>query len=258
MHEVAADRVPPRHVAPRVPERVVLVEEVVLALVVDEPVRVVHPVLGRREVELRAIELLIARAGRRRGVRHGARQRGHGDRERDGGAAAQPASPSDAGLTVVHRHSPLELARRRPLTRDEAFLWCFRERFLKLSCRVIERKRRLMICSDECQKTFSDARMPASLCVGGPRGGRRRARARSRCAVDLRVGSRAIARWVGSRPSLGRSRSSAGPHAARARDSRRGARRGARRRACRARRDPARRRSRRAAGGQRAGCRRSR
>ena len=245
MHEVAADRVAPGHVAPRVAERVVLVEEVVLALVVDEPVRVVHPVLGRREVELRAIELLIARAGRRRGVRHGARQRGHRDRERDGGAAAQPASPSDAGLTVVHRHSPLELARRRPLTRDEASLRCCRERFLNLSRRVIARKRRLMICSDECQKTFSDAPMPAALCVGGH--------------VAAAAGSREVA--LCRRPGSVRGLSRAGWDLARASgDQRRrqhltprrpaiaveARERGARRRACRARRDPARRRSRRA------------
>ena len=61
VHEVLADRVAPGHVAPRVPERVVLVEEVVLALVVDHPVRVVHPVLRRREMKLRAIRLAVRR-----------------------------------------------------------------------------------------------------------------------------------------------------------------------------------------------------
>ena len=48
MHEVAGYGVPPRHVPPIRPLRVVLVEKVVLALVVDEPVGIVHPVaLGR-------------------------------------------------------------------------------------------------------------------------------------------------------------------------------------------------------------------
>ncbi len=64
--QVTADGVAPGHVAPLVAVRVVLVEEVVLAVVVDEPVRVVHPVLGRRELELRAVGL--AEVGRRVGI----------------------------------------------------------------------------------------------------------------------------------------------------------------------------------------------
>ena len=48
MHEVAGDGVPPRHVSPVRSLRIVLVEKVVLALVVDESVGIVHPVaLGR-------------------------------------------------------------------------------------------------------------------------------------------------------------------------------------------------------------------
>ena len=54
VQQVAADRVAPAHMAPLPPERVVLIEEVVLALVEDEPVRVVHEVLRRREVHARA------------------------------------------------------------------------------------------------------------------------------------------------------------------------------------------------------------
>ena len=46
----------PQDMLPQVlPERVVLVEKVVDALVEDEPVGVVHPVLRRREVEGRPV-----------------------------------------------------------------------------------------------------------------------------------------------------------------------------------------------------------
>jgi hypothetical protein len=49
----------PRDVAPGVPGRVVLVEEVVLALIEDQPVRVVHPVPRRTVVELRTVRLVV-------------------------------------------------------------------------------------------------------------------------------------------------------------------------------------------------------
>src|SRR5215216_7915124 len=86
MDQVAADRVTPGHVPPLRAERVVLVEEVVLALVVDEPVRIVHPVLRRRVMKLRPERLLIARGrrggcGARASSEHSYRHdRGRGDR----------------------------------------------------------------------------------------------------------------------------------------------------------------------------------
>ena len=43
------------------PEWVVLVEQMVLALIIHEPVGIVHPVLCGREMELRPIRLLIGR-----------------------------------------------------------------------------------------------------------------------------------------------------------------------------------------------------
>src|SRR3954453_12256964 len=98
MHEITAHGVPPGHMAPRVPERVVLVEEVILAPVVDEPVGIVHPVLRRREVELRPVELLVGRGrcGARRRGRRGEAQRQHGER------GYQQAWPSAAGRTSWH------------------------------------------------------------------------------------------------------------------------------------------------------------
>src|SRR3712207_6961265 len=49
VQEVAAYGVAPAHVAPFVTERVELVEQVVLPVVVNHPVRVVHPVLRGRD-----------------------------------------------------------------------------------------------------------------------------------------------------------------------------------------------------------------
>ena len=61
MQQVLADGVPPAHVAPRDTKWIVLVEQMVLAFVVDEPIGVVHPVHGRREVILRPITLDVRR-----------------------------------------------------------------------------------------------------------------------------------------------------------------------------------------------------
>ena len=50
----------PGHVPPEVPERIVLVEHVVIARDVSEhTIRVVDPVLNRREVILRTVELCL-------------------------------------------------------------------------------------------------------------------------------------------------------------------------------------------------------
>ena len=51
--QVAAHGVAPAHMPPFVALGVVLVEEVILAVEEDQPVRVVHEVLRRREVEER-------------------------------------------------------------------------------------------------------------------------------------------------------------------------------------------------------------
>src|SRR3954449_3534882 len=97
MHEITAHGVPPGHMAPRVAERVVLVEEVILALVVDEPVRVVHPVLRRREMQLRAIRLAV-----RRRLRTGNAWR---RRQRDRGALASYEGPGTAHVCSLSSSS---------------------------------------------------------------------------------------------------------------------------------------------------------
>ena len=63
VHEVGRGGVAPRHVAPVVALRVILVEEVVSAVDVDHSVRVIHPVLGGGEVYLRAVLLGTAVVG---------------------------------------------------------------------------------------------------------------------------------------------------------------------------------------------------
>ena len=50
---VGTDRVAPAHVPPLVTERIVLVEEMIFALILDQSVRVVHPALFRGEMKLR-------------------------------------------------------------------------------------------------------------------------------------------------------------------------------------------------------------
>ena len=91
--EVLGDRVAPGHVAPVRALGVVLVEHVVLAGVVDEPVGVVHPVLLRGVVALRAPLLagLVGVRGRWGGRGDGGQSGlaagcgcGHGDQRRSG------------------------------------------------------------------------------------------------------------------------------------------------------------------------------
>ena len=62
VHEVAADGVPPRHVAPFGVKGIVLEKQMVFALVEHQPVGVVGPSSLRRKVKLRAVLLLIAGA----------------------------------------------------------------------------------------------------------------------------------------------------------------------------------------------------
>ena len=70
VEQVGADGVAPGHVAPVDAEWVVLEEQVVLAVVVDQPVGIVGPAASRREMELRAERLVVRalgiRAARRR------------------------------------------------------------------------------------------------------------------------------------------------------------------------------------------------
>jgi hypothetical protein len=58
VEQVAADGVPPAHVPPFIAFGVVLVEEVILAIEEDQPVRVVHEVLRGCEVKTRAKRLV--------------------------------------------------------------------------------------------------------------------------------------------------------------------------------------------------------
>ena len=80
VQHVGADGMAPAHVPPGLAERVVLVEQVVLALVEDESVRVVHEVAGRREVEPRAQRLVV---GRQRAGHEAERDRGGEHRSQD-------------------------------------------------------------------------------------------------------------------------------------------------------------------------------
>ena len=57
--QVAADGVSPAHMAPFIAEGIVLIEQVILALVEDHPVRVVHEILFGREVELRPPRFVV-------------------------------------------------------------------------------------------------------------------------------------------------------------------------------------------------------
>ena len=59
--EVSTDRMPPCHVAPINAEWVVLKEEMILAFIVNQTVRIVGPVGFGCEVELRTIRFFISR-----------------------------------------------------------------------------------------------------------------------------------------------------------------------------------------------------
>src|SRR6202521_6128587 len=60
MHHVRTDGVAPAHVSPHISLRVVLVEEMVFALVINEPVGIVHEILGRSEMKLGPPRFVIA------------------------------------------------------------------------------------------------------------------------------------------------------------------------------------------------------
>ena len=81
-----ADGVSPRHVPPGIAEGVVLIEEVILPFVVDQPVGIVHPVAGGCEVELWPVRLLVDGRAGRGGVCGGPTRVGYGGaRWHDGG-----------------------------------------------------------------------------------------------------------------------------------------------------------------------------
>ena len=53
------NRVAPTHVAPLIAERIVLKEEVIFAFEKDQAIGIVGPVLLRRKMKLRAVELIV-------------------------------------------------------------------------------------------------------------------------------------------------------------------------------------------------------
>ena len=121
--QVLGDGVPPGHVAPVRAFGVVLVEHVVLAVVVDEPVGVVHPVLLRGVVGLRA-PLLAGLAGVRNrwGQRGGRGQSGgradlagcgcgHGGQGRAGCEQAESGQGAERPGDPTHGMSSGEWAR---------------------------------------------------------------------------------------------------------------------------------------------------
>src|SRR5262245_22232695 len=79
--EIGAHRVSPAHVAPGIAERIVLIEEVVLALEEDEPVRVVHEVPLGREVEAWPMRVVQRRRQQQRGDKSGGGAETHGGGE---------------------------------------------------------------------------------------------------------------------------------------------------------------------------------
>lgn len=61
MYKILTDGVAPMHGAPYVAFRIVLVEQVVLTFKVYEPVGVVHPICGWREMQLWSMRFLVIR-----------------------------------------------------------------------------------------------------------------------------------------------------------------------------------------------------
>ena len=61
MNQIRTHGVPPTHVAPFVAKGIVLIEEMVLAFVVDQSIGIIHPVLGWGEMELRPVRLVVRR-----------------------------------------------------------------------------------------------------------------------------------------------------------------------------------------------------
>ena len=60
IQEVHANGMPPTHVAPFITERIELIEEVILLVKVNQAVRIVCPMIARREVHLMTVRLVLA------------------------------------------------------------------------------------------------------------------------------------------------------------------------------------------------------
>ena len=58
VNEIATDRMSPAHVPPSIARRIVLIEEMILASMIDQAVGVVHPIDFWTEVELRSKRLI--------------------------------------------------------------------------------------------------------------------------------------------------------------------------------------------------------
>ena len=59
MNQVSTDSMAPTHMAPFVTKWIVLVEQVIFSVMVDHPVRIVHPVSLWREMKLGSEGFLI-------------------------------------------------------------------------------------------------------------------------------------------------------------------------------------------------------
>ena len=59
--QVRTDSVPPTHVPPQIAKRIVLIEKVPFAIVIDQAVGVVCPIDFRSEVELRPVGFVVSR-----------------------------------------------------------------------------------------------------------------------------------------------------------------------------------------------------
>ena len=68
VYQIRAERMPPMHRPPYRAIGVVLVKEMILAFIVEHPIRIVHPMGRRREVKLRPVRLLVMSRFRRRVV----------------------------------------------------------------------------------------------------------------------------------------------------------------------------------------------
>ena len=97
-HQVGADRVSPMNVAGLRLERIVLVEQMVLALMEDQAVGIIHEPLCRRVMDLRPVASRPSRTLRRRegGSEHGRNAEP---------AQRAPRQPAHGKLFITHRRS---------------------------------------------------------------------------------------------------------------------------------------------------------
>src|ERR1039458_3964634 len=81
VNQIGADGVAPTHVAPASAEWIVLEKQMILALEIDQAVRIVGPVAGRGKMELRAVGLLIGSRLREQGQGCGEKSSGESGRQ---------------------------------------------------------------------------------------------------------------------------------------------------------------------------------